>query len=117
MIDRRSLLRTGAYAGAAATLAGRSAEAAVVAPPTSPSSSSSTIPAFELDELTVVDLQKRMASGADSAKTLCEKYIARIEAVDRGGPTLRSVLEINPDALAIAASLDAERKAGKVRGP
>jgi len=117
MIDRRSLLRTGAYAGAAVTLAGRSAEAAVVAPPTSPSSSSSTIPAFELDELTVVDLQKRMASGADSAKTLCEKYIARIEAVDRGGPTLRSVLEINPDALAIAASLDAERKAGKVRGP
>jgi len=118
MIDRRSLLRTGAYAGAAATLAGRSAaEAAVVAPPTSPSSSSSAVPAVELDELTVVDLQKRMASGADSAKTLCEKYIARIEAVDRGGPTLRSVLEINPDALAIAASLDAERKAGKVRGP
>ena len=118
MIDRRSLLRNGALAGAAANLAGRSAaEAAVVAPPTSPSSSSSTIPAFELDELTVVDLQKRMASGADSAKTLCEKYIARIEAVDRGGPTLRSVLEINPDALAIAASLDAERKAGKVRGP
>ena len=118
MIDRRSLLRTGAYAGAAATLAGRSAaEAAVVAPPTSSSSTSSAVPAFELDELTVVDLQKRMASGADSAKTLCEKYIARIEAVDRGGPTLRSVLEINPDALAIAASLDAERKAGKVRGP
>ena len=115
MIDRRSLLRNGALAGAAATLAGRSAaEAAAVAPPSSPSS---TVPAFELDELTVVDLQKRMASGADSAKTLCEKYIARIEAVDRGGPTLRSVLEINPDALAIAASLDAERKAGKVRGP
>ena len=109
MIDRRSLLRNGALAGAAATLAGRSAaEAAAVAPPTSPSSSSPMVPAFELDEL---------ASGADSAKTLCEKYIARIEAVDRGGPALRAVLEINPDALAIAAGLDAERKAGKVRGP
>jgi amidase len=115
MIDRRSLLKNGALAGAAATLAGRSAaEAAAVAPPSLPSL---TVPAFELDELTVVDLQKRMASGVDSAKTLCEKYIARIEAVDRGGPALRAVLEINPDALAIAAGLDAERKAGKVRGP
>ncbi len=115
MIDRRSLLRNGALAGAAATLAGRSAAEAV--PVVTPPSSSSPVPAFELDELTVVDLQKRMASGADSAKTVCEKYVARIEAVDRGGPALRSVLEINPDALAIAASLDAERKAGKVRGP
>src|SRR4030095_10328525 len=73
--------------------------------------------AFELDEATVADLQKRMESGQDSSRTLCEKYMARIEALDRQGPTLRAVLEINPDALAIAESLDAERKAGKVRGP
>ena len=108
MIDRRSLLKDGALAGAAAALAARSVAAAA---PSSP------VPAFELDELTVVDLQKRMASGADSAKSLCEKYIARIEAIDRRGPALRSVLEINPDALSIAEGLDAERKAGKVRGP
>jgi amidase len=72
---------------------------------------------FELDEATVADLQKRMGSGQDSARSLVEKYAARIEAVDRQGPLLRSVLEINPDALAIADKLDEERKAGKVRGP
>ena len=58
-----------------------------------------------------------MASGADTARSLAEKYLARIEALDRQGPALRAVLEINPDALAIADGLDAERKAGKVRGP
>ncbi len=109
MIDRRSLIKSGALAGAAAAVAGRSnADARVAA---------ASVPAFELEEATVTDLQKRMTSGADSARTLAEKYIARIEAVDRQGPTLRSVLEINPDALAIAERLDAERKAGKVRGP
>ncbi len=109
MIDRRSLIKGGALAGAAAAVAGRSnAEAQAAA---------ASVPAFELEEATVTDLQKRMSSGADSARTLAEKYLARIEAVDGQGPTLRSVLEINPDALAIAERLDAERKAGKVRGP
>jgi amidase len=113
MIDRRSLLRNGTLAGAAAALASRSGSAQ----PTAAAPPSTSVPAFELDELTVVDLQKRMTSGADSAKTLCEKYIARIEALDKSGPGLRAVLEINPDALAIAERMDAERKAGKVRGP
>ncbi len=108
MIDRRSLLKSGVLGGAAAAVS-RSVPAAPP-PPGAP-------PAFELDEATVGDLQKRLASGADSARTLAEKYIARIEAVDRGGPGLRAVLEINPDALAIADGLDAERAAGRVRGP
>ena len=108
MIDRRSLLKSGVLGGAAAAI---SRNAAAAPPPaTTPS-------AFELDELTVTDLQKRLASGADTARSLAGKYIARIEAVDRQGPTLRAVLEVNPDALAIADGLDAERKAGKVRGP
>ena len=108
MIDRRSLLKSGVLGGAAAAVS-RNARAA---PPTP-----AAPPAFELDELTVADLQKRLAAGADSARTLAEKYIARIEAVDRRGPALRAVLEVNPDALAIADALDAERRAGKVRGP
>ena len=112
MIDRRSLLRNGTLAGAAAALASRSA--GVRAEPTA---ASAPVPPFELEEATVIDLQKRMTSGADSSRTLCEKYLARIEALDRSGPGLRAVLEINPDALAIAGRLDAERKAGKVRGP
>ena len=114
MIDRRSLLKNGALASAAAAVAGR---ASAVAEPAASPAPETSVAAFELEEATVADLQKRMSSGADTARTLAEKYIARIEAVDRRGPTLRAVLEINPDALSIAAGLDAERKAGKVRGP
>ena len=73
--------------------------------------------AFDLEELTIAGLQQRMTAGRDTARSLAEKYLARIEAVDRGGPMLRSVLEINPEALAIADRLDAERAAGRVRGP
>ena len=71
---------------------------------------------FELNELTIDDLQQRMASGQDTSRSLTEKYQARIAAIDRQGPSLRSVIEANPDASAEAAALDAERKAGKVRG-
>jgi len=85
-------------------------EAAAPAPSAAPA-------AFELDEATIADLQKRMASGADTARSLAEKYLGRIEALDRKGPELRAVLETNPDAPAIADRLDAERKAGKLRGP
>jgi amidase len=72
---------------------------------------------FELDEMTVAQLQDAMASGKYTARRLVELYTARIDEIDRRGPTLRSVIELNPDALAIADALDAERKAGKVRGP
>lgn len=73
--------------------------------------------AFDLEEATVADLQARMASGRETARSIAEKYLARIEAIDRQGSQLRSVLEINPDALAIADALDAERKAKGPRGP
>jgi amidase len=72
---------------------------------------------FELAEATVAQLQARMSAGQDTARSLVDKYVARIQAVDRSGPALRSVLEINPDARSIADSLDAERKAGRLRGP
>lgn len=70
--------------------------------------------AFELEEATFADLRAALESGRHTARSLAEVYIARIEQVD---PRLRSVLEVNPDALSIAAELDAERRAGKVRGP
>ena len=75
------------------------------------------VPTFELEELTVDDLQAGMASGQWSAVEIAEMYLDRIEAIDRQGPALRSVLETNPDALRIARDLDAERAAGRVRGP
>jgi len=72
---------------------------------------------FDLDEATIAALQQRMESGRDTARSLAEKYLARIDAIDRNGPALRSVIETNPDALAIADRLDAERRAGRTRGP
>ena len=74
-------------------------------------------PAFELDELTIADLQRGMQSGKYSARQLVEKYTDRINEIDKKGPTLKSVIELNPDAEAIAVALDRERKEGRVRGP
>lgn len=74
-------------------------------------------PPFELDEVTVMQLQEGMQSGKWSAERLAELYLWRIEQVDRRGPNLNAVLEVNPDALGIAAERDAERRAGRVRGP
>ena len=72
---------------------------------------------FELDEISIPELAAGMAQGKYTAHGLAEKYLARIEEIDRQGPQLKSVLEMNPDALAIAAGLDQERKQGRVRGP
>lgn len=82
---------------------------------TSPEMSSP--PEFELDELTIADLQDGMASGRFTARSITEMYLTRIEALDGQGPTLRSIIETNPEALDIAASLDEERASGNVRGP
>ena len=74
-------------------------------------------PAFDLEEATIADLQRRMDTGQDTARSLVDKYLARIAAIDQDGPTLKSVIEINPEATAIADALDAERKAKGPRGP
>ena len=75
------------------------------------------VPRFELDEVTVAELQAAMSSGRTDSFSLTRKYRKRIEEIDRNGPRLRAVIELNPDAPAIARQLDRERKQGKVRGP
>ena len=85
--------------------------------PVTPPPAAREAPKFDLEEATVADLQKRMQSGQDTSRSIVDKYLARIDAIDRNGPALHSVIELNPDAQAIAEQLDAERKAGKVRGP
>lgn len=70
-----------------------------------------------VEEITVVELQAAMKDGRLTSASLVELYLERIQALDRTGPTLRAVQEINPDALAIARSLDQERLSGRVRGP
>src|SRR3954466_13576620 len=73
--------------------------------------------AFPLEEATVAQLQDWMSSGRYTARQIAELYLQRIEALDRGRPHLASVIEVNPDALAIADALDAGRRARGVRGP
>ena len=75
------------------------------------------VPAFALEELTIDDLQARMRDGRDTSQTLVRQYLSRIDAIDQRGPAINSVIELNPDAMTIATQMDAERKAGKSRGP
>jgi amidase len=74
-------------------------------------------PAFELDEATIAELQSGMASGKYTAQSLVRKYLSRIEDIDKHGPAVNSVIELNPDALSIAARLDTERNHIRPRGP
>lgn len=113
-IDRRTFIRDGAMLGVAAAAAPIPAGVAAGTP--APRGADTPGP-FELDELTVADLQERMASGRDTAKSLAQKYLARIEQLDARGPALHSVIEINPEALAIAETLDGERAKSGPRGP
>ncbi len=77
----------------------------------------STVLSFDLSEADVAGLQARMASGQSSSLQLTRAYLQRIAGIDRAGPRLNAVIELNPQAEADARALDAERKAGHVRGP
>jgi amidase len=70
-----------------------------------------------LPEWTISELQEKMESGELTARRIAELYLGRIEAVDKSGPYINSVIEVNPDAVEIADGLDVERQAGKTRGP
>lgn len=72
---------------------------------------------FPFQEATLADLQARMRAGEIDSRQLTRAYLDRIAAIDAAGPTLRAVIELNPDAMRDAAALDAERRAGKLRGP
>jgi amidase len=102
-IHRRDLLRSGALRGAA-TLPSGSAQADFQ-------------PYFELGEATIAQLQEGMKSGRWTALSLAAKYLEAIEEIDRRGPAVGSVIEINPDAHDIARTLDYERNDKGPRGP
>lgn len=72
---------------------------------------------FELNEATIDSLQEAMKSGKYSSQKITQLYLDRIQQIDKSGPKLNSVIEINPDAISIAAQMDEERKNGKIRGP
>jgi amidase len=72
---------------------------------------------FDVAEKSVEQLQKAMTSGRVTSREITRQYLARIKAIDKAGPKLNSVIEVNPDALKIAADLDRERKEKGPRGP
>jgi len=112
-MTRRTFLGTGVLGGAMAAVTWPArAQAAPAAGPARAAQAPS-----ELDEVTVAQLQEGMRSGRWTARSLAEQYLARIEAVDRKGPALGTIIELNPDALSIADALDAERRAKGPRGP
>ena len=109
-MKRRSFFKTSALSGSVLAISG-------VAGCTTISSSEENkvdLSEFDLNEITVNALQRKMESGEISAEAVCQKYLDRIKKVD---PFLKSVIELNPDALEIARGLDEERKDGKIRGP
>ena len=110
--NRRNFIRTGLFVGAGAV-----GLPVLHAPGQSGCPPATDVAAFELDEITISQLADGMSSGKYTARAIAEKYLARIEAIDRHGPALNSVIEINPDALEIAEKLDAERKEKGARGP
>ncbi len=114
---RRTFLRQGVLAGTAVAAAPLLGCGTPEATPPAATSATPEVPTFALSETTAAELQQAMASGQYTAVQVAELYLGRIAAIDQAGPTLKSVIETNPEALAIAAALDGERKAGKVRGP
>lgn len=75
------------------------------------------VPSYELDEETILSLQNKMESGKYTSVQITQLYLNRINEIDKNGPRLNSVIELNPDALTIAQSLDEERDKGETRGP
>lgn len=71
---------------------------------------------FELNEITITELQNKMAKGSYTSEQITKLYLDRIEAIDKNGPKLNAIIELNPDALSIAKAMDEERKNGKIRG-
>ena len=101
-IDRRHFLELIAVGTAAALVRPSSAAAA---------------DNVELEEITVGELQEGMRAGRFTSRSIAEAYLQRIDAIDKRGPAINAIIELNPDALAIAEERDRERKAGPVRGP
>ena len=91
--------------------------AVLVAAPAALTNSPAEPPQFPLEEATIRQLQQWMADGKYTSRQLTDAFISRIQAIDRSGPALHAIIELNPDARVIADGLDRERRAGRSRGP
>ncbi|MBZ5687075.1 MAG: amidase [Acidobacteriia bacterium] len=111
--SRRKFLQSAVNASAAAVVYPALGAAREITPakPVTPE-----VKSFELDEITIPELQDGMKSGKFTGRALVEKYSARIDEIDKRGPAVNAIIELNPDAPAIAEALDQERKAKGPRG-
>ncbi|HKR60734.1 MAG TPA: amidase [Pyrinomonadaceae bacterium] len=112
-MKRRSFLQTSAASCALAITKPNS----LIAAPASTNETWRPPDSFELDELTISDLQQGLTSGKYTSKSLVRKYLERIDGIDKSGPAVNSIIEINPEAEAIAEASDRERKSKGSRGP
>ena len=114
-MQRRDFLKTGSIAGLTTLVAA----SCTPAPTEKKADSSETLftDDFELNEMTIDTLQQKMKNKELTSRSIAEKYLKRINDIDKAGPKLNAVIEINPDALSIADAMDKERADGKVRGP
>jgi amidase len=120
--NRRSFLQSALLGGVAASLtpayaAGAAARDLTERTPNAATPLPAEVKPFELEEVTIPQLQDGMKSGKYTAQSLVEKYLARIDEIDKRGPAVNAIIELNPDALSIAKALDQERNAKGARGP
>ena len=120
-MNRRNFLRNSSITGLSLTAlaaAGCGSPGGSKGTDTTAAAATPAAPAeFALNEATIDELQQKMQKGIYTSRSITEQYLKRIEQIDKAGPGLHAVIEVNPDALAIADQLDKERKAGTVRGP
>jgi amidase len=119
-LDRRTFLSHAAVLGAAATGSlgwTPRGHAGTPSPMPAHAGAAPSLAPFELEEITIAELQAGMASGRYTAKRVVQLYLERIAAMDRTGVSLQSILETNPEAIALAEGLDQERVAKGARGP
>ncbi|MEO9022550.1 MAG: amidase [Ginsengibacter sp.] len=114
-INRRNFIRNGTLASFGLPAILSHANFRAIGEPNSDGQSDRLFEDVSLEEITIPVLQEKMKNGTLSSKIITQWYLKRIEKIDKSGPSINSIIEINPDAIAIAEAMDAERKKGKVR--
>ena len=114
-MQRRNFIKTGSLAGLTTLVIG--ACNTVPASKKESSEDNEFHDDFELNEVTIDTLQQKMQSKEYTSRSITDMYLKRIDAIDKAGPNLNAVIQVNPDALDIADAMDKERANGKVRGP
>src|ERR1700730_6677227 len=112
-MDRRKFIRNGSLTSIGLTAVGSWYRPVAG---TVDSNSTKKTSVLNLEEITIQELQKKMQNGEESSVSITKAYLERIKEIDKAGPTLNSIIELNPDSVSIAEGLDLERKNGKIRG-